>query len=97
MDQFARSLDTSDKGNPGVLIFFRVTDDCAEIIGRLGANRFFDEIGVCGVTAQHTLLVQEGQAIFDWQNQDLFIKQWQAWEGLGGKSSCAHSANNQRY
>ncbi|BBJ22960.1 hypothetical protein W01_08870 [Candidatus Nitrotoga sp. AM1P] len=80
MDQFARSLDTSDKGNPGVLIFFRVTDDCAEIIGRQGANRFFDEIGVCGVTAQHTLLVQEGQAIFDWQNQDLFIKQWQAWK-----------------
>ena len=80
MDQFARSLDTSNKGSPGGLIFFRVTDDCAEIIGRLGANRFFDEIGVCGVTAKHTLLVQEGQAIFDWQNQDLFIKQWQAWK-----------------
>ncbi|WP_239796222.1 cellulose biosynthesis protein BcsE [Candidatus Nitrotoga arctica] len=80
MDQFALSLDTSDKGSPGVLVFFRVTDDCAEIIGRLGANRFFDEIGACGVTAQHTLLVQEGQAIFDWQNHDLLIKQWQAWK-----------------
>lgn len=80
MDRFARSLDASGKDNSGALVFFRVTDGCAEIIGRLGANRFFDEIGVCGVTAQHTLLVQEGQAIFDWQNQDLFIKQWQAWQ-----------------
>ena len=80
MDQFARSLDTSGPDNSGALIFFRVTDDCVEIIRRLGVNRFFDEIGVCGVTAQHTLLVQEGQAIFDWQNQDLFVKQWQAWK-----------------
>lgn len=80
MDQFARSLDASDEGSPGALVFFRVTDDCAEIIGRLGADRFFDEISVCGVTAQHTLLIQEGQAIFDWQNQDLFIKQWQVWK-----------------
>ncbi|RFC36805.1 MAG: cellulose biosynthesis protein BcsE [Candidatus Nitrotoga sp. SPKER] len=80
MDRFARSLGTVDKDNPGPLVFFRVTNDCAEVIGRLGADRFFDEIGVCGVTAHHTLLIQEGQAIFDWQNKNLFIQQWQAWK-----------------
>jgi cellulose biosynthesis protein BcsE len=84
MDQFACSLDSSDKDSSGVLVFFRITDDCSEIIGRQGANRFFDEIGVCGVTAQHTLLIQEGQVLFDWQNQDLFIKQWKAWKAWAG-------------
>ena len=80
MDQFARSLDSSDECSRGALVFFRITDECAETMGRLGANRFFDEIDACGVTAQHALLVQEGQAIFDWQNHDLLIKQWQAWK-----------------
>ncbi len=80
MDQFAGSLDTSDKDSSGVLVFFRIIDDCSEIIERQGANRFFDEIGVCGVTAKHTLLIHEGQALFNWQNQDIFIKQWQAWK-----------------
>lgn len=80
MDQFARSLDSTDESSRGGLVFFRITDDCAENMGRLGANRFFDEIDACGVTAQHAVLVQEGQAIFDWQNHDLLIKQWQAWK-----------------
>ena len=80
MDQFARSLDSPDECSRGALVFFRITDDCAETMGRFGANRFFDEIDACGVTAQHAVLVQEGQAIFDWQNHDLFIKQWQAWK-----------------
>jgi len=80
MDQFARSLDSPDECSRGALVFFRITDDCAETMGRFGANRFFDEIDACGVTAQHAVLVQDGQAIFDWQNHDLLIKQWQAWK-----------------
>ncbi|MDP1680036.1 MAG: cellulose biosynthesis protein BcsE [Candidatus Nitrotoga sp.] len=80
MDQFAHSLDSHDEFSRGALVFFRITDDCAEVMGRLGANRFFDEIDACDVTAQYAVLVQEGQAIFDWQNHDLLTKQWQAWK-----------------
>ncbi|MEQ1743678.1 MAG: cellulose biosynthesis protein BcsE [Candidatus Nitrotoga sp.] len=80
MDQFARSLDSPDKFSREALVFFRITDDCAEIMGRLGANRFFDEIDACGVTEQYAVLVQEGQAIFDWKSHDRLIKQWQAWK-----------------
>ena len=80
MDQCARSLDNLDEYSRRAPVFFRITDDCAETMGRLGANRFFDEIDACGVTAQCAVLVQEGQAIFDWQNHDLLVKQWQAWK-----------------
>ncbi|MCX7195820.1 MAG: cellulose biosynthesis protein BcsE [Proteobacteria bacterium] len=80
MDQFARSLDSTDERSREALVFFRITDDCAETMGRLGANRFFDEIDACGVTEKYAVLVQEGQAIFDWKIHDRLIKQWQAWK-----------------
>lgn len=80
MNQFACGLDSLGEYSRGALVFFRITDDCAEILERLGANRFFAEIDACGVTEHYAVLVQEGQAIFDWTNHDLLIKQWQAWK-----------------
>ncbi|MFZ1546895.1 MAG: cellulose biosynthesis protein BcsE [Candidatus Nitrotoga sp.] len=80
MDQCSRSLDNLDEYSRRAPVFFRIADDCAETMGRLGANRFFDEINACGVTEQCAVLVQEGQAIFDWKNHDLLVKQWQAWK-----------------
>lgn len=80
MDQFALSLDSPDEFSREAPVFFRITDDCAETMGRLGVNRFFDEVDACGVTEHFAVLVQEGQAIFDWQSHDLFTKQWQAWQ-----------------
>ena len=80
MNQFALGLDSPDEYSRGSLVFFRITEDCAEIMERLGANRFFNEIDACGVTEQYAVLLQKGQAIFDWTNHDLLIKQWQAWK-----------------
>ncbi len=80
MDQFAGSLDSSDELSRDAHVFFRITDACAETMWQRGTKRFFDEIDACGVTEQFAVLVQGGQAIFDWQNPDRFIKQWQAWK-----------------
>ena len=79
MDQSARSFDSAVECGRRAL-FFRITDEYAKIMGRLSVNRLFDETEACGVTAQHAVLVQGGQAIFDWQNHDLLIKQWRAWK-----------------
>lgn len=72
-------LDSCQQVTHGKPLFLSMTDHCAVAMEQYGVSRLFDELDVCAVTAQHAVLLQGGETIFDWLNPTRLVTQWQAW------------------